>query len=99
MQESQVTIEATAHFLPMPFMVLATQKIRLSRKGTYPLPGKRSWIVLLKIRIDYPTLAEEAALVRSVTANNVGDKLNVESVSTMWSNRKPFSHCNAWPRV
>ena len=82
MQESQVTIEATAHFLPMPFMVLATQN-PIEQEGTYPLPEAQLDRFLLKIRIDYPTLAEEAALVRSVTANNVGDKLNVESVSTM----------------
>lgn len=82
MQESQVTIESTAHILPMPFMVLATQN-PIEQEGTYPLPEAQLDRFLLKVKIEYPALAEEAALVRSVTTNNVGDKLNVDFVATI----------------
>ncbi len=82
MQEAQVTIEATAYILPTPFMVLATQN-PIEQEGTYPLPEAQLDRFLLKIKIAYPSLAEESALVRSVTANAVGDKLNVESVRTI----------------
>jgi MoxR-like ATPase len=82
MQEAQVTIEAVAHPLPMPFMVLATQN-PIEQEGTYPLPEAQLDRFLLKVRIDYPDLAEESALVRSVTANAIGDKLNVDGVATI----------------
>ncbi|HEX9389732.1 MAG TPA: MoxR family ATPase [Usitatibacteraceae bacterium] len=82
MQEAQVTIEATAHFLPMPFMVLATQN-PIEQEGTYPLPEAQLDRFLLKVRIDYPGLAEETALVKSVTASTVGDKLNVDAVAAI----------------
>jgi MoxR-like ATPase len=82
MQEAQVTIEAIAHPLPMPFMVLATQN-PIEQEGTYPLPEAQLDRFLLKVRIEYPNLTEESALVRSVTANAIGDKLNVENVATI----------------
>ena len=82
MQEAQVTIEATAHLLPMPFMVLATQN-PIEQEGTYPLPEAQLDRFLLKVRIEYPQLAEETALVKSVTASTVGDKLNVDAVATI----------------
>jgi MoxR-like ATPase len=82
MQEAQVTIESTAHVLPMPFMVLATQN-PIEQEGTYPLPEAQLDRFLLKVRIEYPSLSEESSLVRSVTHNAVGDKLNVDSVTNI----------------
>jgi MoxR-like ATPase len=82
MQEAQVTIESTAHVLPMPFMVLATQN-PIEQEGTYPLPEAQLDRFLLKVRIEYPSLSEESSLVRSVTHNAVGDKLNVDSVNNI----------------
>jgi MoxR-like ATPase len=82
MQEAQVTIESTAHLLPLPFMVLATQN-PIEQEGTYPLPEAQLDRFLLKIRLDYPSLADEAALVRSVTGDAIGDKLNVDPVATL----------------
>lgn len=82
MQEAQVTIEATAHRLDAPFMVLATQN-PIEQEGTYPLPEAQLDRFLLKVRIEYPSLAEENALIRNVTQATVGDKLNVDSVATI----------------
>ena len=82
MQEAQVTIEATAHRLEAPFMVLATQN-PIEQEGTYPLPEAQLDRFLLKVRIEYPTLAEENAMIRAVTEMTVGDKLNVDTVNTI----------------
>ncbi len=82
MQEGQVTIEGTAHPLEPPFMVLATQN-PIEQEGTYALPEAQLDRFLLKIRIDFPTLEDEHTMVRQVTTNQVGDRLNVAAVSTL----------------
>ena len=79
MQEAQVTIEGQAHPLEPPFMVLATQN-PIEHEGTYALPEAQLDRFLLKVRIDYPSPAEETALVRHVIEGKVGDKLNVDQV-------------------
>ncbi len=82
MQEGQVTIEGTPHPLSPPFMVLATQN-PIEQEGTYALPEAQLDRFLLKIRIDFPTQQDEHAMVRQITANQVGDRLNVDSVATL----------------
>jgi MoxR-like ATPase len=82
MQEGQVTIEGRAHPLEPPFMVLATQN-PIEQEGTYALPEAQLDRFLLKVRIDYPSQAEEAAMVRQVIANKVGDRLDVDSVAEL----------------
>ena len=84
MQEYQVTLEGNAHRLPQPFMVLATQN-PIEQEGTYPLPEAQLDRFLLKIRIDYPTAKDEAALTRSVTNRNTGADLAVDKVNTLIS--------------
>jgi len=82
MQEGQVTIEGQALTLEPPFMVLATQN-PIEQEGTYALPEAQLDRFLLKVKIDYPSQAEEAAMVRQVTDGKVGDRLNVEQVTTL----------------
>jgi MoxR-like ATPase len=79
MQEAQVTIEGQAHPLEPPFMVLATQN-PIEHEGTYALPEAQLDRFLLKVRIDYPSQADEMALVRHVIEGKVGDRLDVEQV-------------------
>jgi MoxR-like ATPase len=79
MQEGQVTIEGQSFPLPPPFMTLATQN-PIEHEGTYPLPEAQLDRFLLKIQMDYPTPAEEAALVRAITGGQVGDKLDISQV-------------------
>ena len=76
MQEGQTTIEGRAQPLPAPFMTFATQN-PIEQEGTYPLPEAQLDRFLMKIRIDYPSLAEEIALVEQVTTGKVGDALEV----------------------
>ena len=82
MQESQVTLEGKALEVPRPFMTLATQN-PLEQEGTYPLPEAQLDRFLLKILIEYPSEAEEQALVAQVTGGRVGDALDVTQVATI----------------
>jgi MoxR-like ATPase len=82
MQEGQVTIEGVPQLLEPPFMVLATQN-PIEQEGTYALPEAQLDRFLLKVRIDYATVAEEAAMVKRVTGGQVGDKLNVDAVQPL----------------
>ena len=82
MQEGQVTLEGEAHALEPPFMVLATQN-PIEQEGTYALPEAQLDRFLLKVRIDYPTHAEESAMVRHVTQGKVGDRLDVGEVQPL----------------
>ncbi len=82
MQERQVTIEGQSYTLAAPFMVLATQN-PLENEGTYPLPEAQLDRFLIKVRIDYPTQAEEEAMLQMVTRDRVGDSLEVDKVATL----------------
>jgi len=66
MQEHQVTAAGTTHDLPAPFFVLATQN-PIEQEGTYPLPEAQLDRFMFNIRIDYPSLEEEVAIVDSTT--------------------------------
>ena len=77
MQERQVTIGDTTYSLPNPFVVLATQN-PIDQEGTYTLPEAQLDRFLLKIRVDYPTQAEE----RMVLDRMATSKPNLE-VSTV----------------
>ena len=63
-------------------MVLATQN-PIEQEGTYALPEAQLDRFLLKVRIDYPGAEEEARMVRQVTMDQVGDRLNVDAVATL----------------
>jgi len=58
MQERQVTIGGITYPLPEPFLVLATQN-PIEQEGTYPLPEAQLDRFLFKVRVDYPSRAEE----------------------------------------
>ncbi|MGL6075038.1 MAG: AAA family ATPase [Fimbriiglobus sp.] len=62
MQEHQVTIGETTFPLPKPFFVLATQN-PIEQEGTYPLPEAQVDRFMLKVLLDYPTKADETAML------------------------------------
>lgn len=63
MQEHQVTIGDTTFPLPQPFLVMATQN-PIEQEGTYPLPEAQVDRFMLKVKIGYPTKAEEKLIIR-----------------------------------
>ena len=62
MQEQQVTADGTAHRLPSPFTVVATQN-PIEYEGTYPLPEAQLDRFLLCVGIGYPDRDSEQELV------------------------------------
>jgi MoxR-like ATPase len=62
MEERQVTIDGIRYPLPEHFTVLATQN-PIEFEGTYPLPEAQLDRFLLKIRIAYPSEAEEGEML------------------------------------
>jgi len=62
MEERQVTIDGNRHQLSGNFTVLATQN-PIEFEGTYPLPEAQLDRFLLKIRISYPSAAEEGEIL------------------------------------
>ena len=66
MQEHTVSYAGTTHPLPDPFFVLATQN-PIEQAGTYPLPEAQLDRFLLHVRVDYPSEAEERAILAQTT--------------------------------
>ena len=69
MQEHSVTASGTTYKLPEPFFVLATQN-PIEQEGTYPLPEAQLDRFMFNIWVDYPTYAEELAIVKTTTTDN-----------------------------
>ncbi|MHB2025864.1 MAG: AAA family ATPase [Elusimicrobiota bacterium] len=67
MQEKHVTIGGETYDLPKPFLVLATQN-PIEQEGTYPLPEAQVDRFMLKIKVDYPSKAEEKGILERMTA-------------------------------
>ena len=62
MQEHQVTIGRETFRVPEPFLVMATEN-PIESEGTYPLPEAQVDRFMMKVVVDYPTRAEEHAIV------------------------------------
>lgn len=62
MQERQATVDGVTHELPDPFMVLATQN-PIEYEGTFPLPEAQLDRFLLRLRLGYPELKDEIAVL------------------------------------
>ena len=63
MEERVVSIDGTDHQLPVPFFVIATQN-PIEYEGTYPLPEAQLDRFLMKLKVDYPSSAEEVEMLR-----------------------------------
>ena len=66
MQERQVTIGRETHFVPNPFLVLATQN-PIETEGTYALPEAQVDRFMLKVLVGYPSTTEEFVIVERQT--------------------------------
>ena len=62
MQERQVTIGDQTYKLPDPFVVMATQN-PIEQEGTYRLPEAQVDRFMLKLRIGYPSVADERIIL------------------------------------
>ena len=78
MQERQVTIAGQTHFVPEPFLVMATQN-PIETEGTYPLPEAQVDRFMMKVLVGYPTDKEEFVIAQRVT----GPRIDVNPVASM----------------
>lgn len=81
MQEKQVTIANETFKLEKPFIVLATQN-PIEQDGTYPLPEAQQDRFLMKVKIEYPTKAEELELLNLVTDLKDFETIDIEEILT-----------------
>ncbi len=63
MQERQVTVDGVTRPLTPPFIVIATQN-PIEYEGTYPLPEAQLDRFLLRIGVGYPSVEQEAEILR-----------------------------------
>ena len=63
MEERQVTLEGTRHPLGPFFLVIATQN-PIEYEGTWPLPEAQTDRFIVKVRVGYPSAAEEGEILR-----------------------------------
>jgi MoxR-like ATPase len=67
MAERQVTVGQTSYALPELFLVMATQN-PLEHEGVYPLPEAQLDRFLMHVRVGYPDLATERAIMELALA-------------------------------
>jgi MoxR-like ATPase len=78
MQEGQVTLEGETLPLPRPFIVVATQN-PIEYEGTFPLPEAQLDRFMVKLSVGYPSLEEEAEILRR-RAEGRRDEVLLDSV-------------------
>ncbi|MCM4165227.1 MULTISPECIES: MoxR family ATPase [unclassified Arenibacter] len=64
MAERQITMDGQSYEMSSPFLVFATQN-PIEQEGTYRLPEAQLDRFLFKIKVDYPSLEEEVAILES----------------------------------
>jgi len=83
MEERQVTVDGVTHILPKPFMVLATQN-PIEYEGTFPLPEAQLDRFLLRLRLGYPSVADEIRVLDDQQLQHpletLGSILNLEEI-------------------
>lgn len=75
MEEQQVTIEGVTKPLPQPFFVMATQN-PIDSEGTFALPSAQQDRFLLKIKLGYPSRADEEEIIRRHAFGNPMETLS-----------------------
>lgn len=75
MQERQVTIGDETFELDDPFLVLATQN-PVEQEGTYPLPEAQVDRFMMKLKVVYPSKAEEKQILRRMSRSKVSMEVN-----------------------
>jgi MoxR-like ATPase len=85
MAEKQVTIGDSTYSLPNPFFVLATQN-PIEQEGTYQLPEAQLDRFVMKLKIQYPSAAEELEILKrmgsekNITINRVLNSITIDQL-------------------
>lgn len=82
MEEHQITIDGIQYKLEAPFIILATQN-PVEQEGTYRLPEAQLDRFLFKLKIDYPEIEEEIAILN--LHNTKSTQIQDADLSPIWS--------------
>ncbi len=83
MQERQVTLSDTTFPLDDPFWVLATQN-PVEQEGVYPLPEAQLDRFSMMLRVDYPSAAEELAMLHvRMTEQHIEQRVSPADVTRL----------------
>jgi MoxR-like ATPase len=83
MQERQVTLSDTTFPLVDPFWVLATQN-PVEQEGVYPLPEAQLDRFSMMLRVDYPSAAEEVAMLHArMTEQHIAQRVSPSDVTRL----------------
>lgn len=63
MEEKQITVDGVTYTMDYPFLVIATQN-PIEQEGTYRLPEAQLDRFLFRIKLKYPSLEQEAEILR-----------------------------------
>lgn len=85
MEERQVTMEGKTHKLEYPFLVIGTQN-PVDQEGTYRLPEAQLDRFVFKIRVPYPSVEEEIAILERF--KNDFDQTVSETVKVVLDQKK-----------
>ena len=77
MEEKQITVDGVTHFLPVFFMVIATQN-PIEYEGTFSLPEAQLDRFMMRLQIGYPDQEAEIAILDSQKV-----KHPIESINTI----------------
>ena len=91
MQERQVTLGEETFPLPEPFLVLATEN-PIDQEGTYPLPEAQVDRFMLKLKVEYPSKAEEREILDRMAST--APSLEVDIVTTLDAIRQTRKYVN-----
>jgi len=82
MEERQITYDGIQYKMDFPFLVIATQN-PIEQEGTYSLPEAQLDRFIFKIKIGYPTLAEEEQILIRYKSHN--GPVDVSSIQPIFS--------------
>lgn len=73
MEEKQVTVDGETYALDKPFFVMATQN-PIEQEGTYKLPEAQLDRFLFKLKVNYPDMDHEIAILQRFKSDFTGKK-------------------------
>ncbi len=76
MEEHQITMDGVKYAMEQPFFVMATQN-PIEQEGTYRLPEAQLDRFLFKVKVNYPTLAQEVEIIKKQHETKTANKLDV----------------------
>jgi len=98
MQEKQVTIGDTSYKLDEPFLVLATQN-PVEQEGTYTLPEAQVDRFMLKVKIGYPTRADEMEILNRMGGGEIPEVSAVINAAQILEARELVNKIYVDPKV